>query len=146
MLELVTERLRLRRFQQGDLIDTFAWTGDPEVSRYTFWSVHKTLTDTQQFLDFCFKEYSEKGIGPWAVELKATSVVIGNCSYGAIHRSDARVELAFFFARQWWGQGLATEGLRRKSRQRQPAGNSPRKRMNRGRRIAFLHGDDPRES
>ena len=46
------------------------------------------------------------------MELKATSVVIGNYSYGAIHRSDARVELAFFFARQWWGQGLATEGLR----------------------------------
>jgi len=46
------------------------------------------------------------------VELKATSLVIGNYCYGAIHRSDARVELAFFFACQWWSQGLATEGLR----------------------------------
>jgi ribosomal-protein-alanine N-acetyltransferase len=111
MRELETERLRLRRFRHGDLRDTFAWTGDPEVSRYTFWSVHKTLNDTQQFLDFCFKEYSERGIGPWAAELKTTGVVVGNCSYGAIHLSDARVELAFFFARQCWGQGLAVEGL-----------------------------------
>ena len=45
------------------------------------------------------------------MELKTTGVVIGNCSHGAIHLSDARVELAFFFARQCWGQGLATEGL-----------------------------------
>jgi len=62
---LETQRLRLRRFEQRDLEAGFAWASDEEVTRYVYWPAHRTLNDTQNFLNSCFREYSQKGVGPW---------------------------------------------------------------------------------
>lgn len=111
MPEFTTARLRLRRFTQADLDDVFEWAGDEEVARYVYWPVHKNKADTQWFIDFCLNEYAEKGIGPWAVEHRDSNKVIGNCSYGVIDLTNRRIELAYFFARPFWGQGLAVEAI-----------------------------------
>ncbi len=112
MPEIETERLRLRRFRPSDLHAAYAWGSDQEVSRYAFWDTHESPVDTQGFLDFCYREYEEKGIGPWAVELKESGETIGNCSFGRIYLGDSRIEIAYFFARPHWNRGYATEGVR----------------------------------
>jgi len=111
MPEFTTPRLRLRRFTPADLDDCFEWASDEEVARYVYWSAHKTKADTQWFIDFCLNEYAEKGIGPWAVEHRESGKVIGNCSYGAIDITNRRIELAYFFARPFWGKGIAVEAV-----------------------------------
>jgi ribosomal-protein-alanine N-acetyltransferase len=108
---LETPRLLLRRFQQDDLEEAFSWASDDEVTRYVFWSTNRNRSETQQFLDYCFQEYEQRGIGPWAVELKETGTVIGECAFGGIHAADLRIEIAYFFARPHWGKGLALEAL-----------------------------------
>lgn len=112
MPPLETPRLVLRRFLPRDLEETFRWASDDEVTRYVYWPSHRTPDDTRSFLDFCFQEYEQKGIGPWAAELKQTHEVIGNCSFGVIHSADSRIEIAYFFARPHWGHGLGTEAVR----------------------------------
>ncbi len=112
MPEFETARLRLRRFTQSDLMAVFAWASDAEVSRYALWDRHETPANTQGFLEFCFREYAERGIGPWAAVRKDTGELIGNCSYGRIAPEESRIELAYFFARPHWGQGYASEGVR----------------------------------
>ena len=108
---LETQRLRLRRFEQRDLEAGFAWASDEEVTRYVYWPAHRTLDDTQSFLNFCFQEYSQKGVGPWAMVLKDSGEQIGNCSFGLIHAADSRIEIAYFLARHHWGKGLACEAV-----------------------------------
>ena len=108
---LETPRLRLRRFQQDDLEECFTWASDEEVTRYAFWQAHRHPSETQQFLDFCFAEYEQRGIGPWAVEWKETGAVIGNCTFGLLDPTNLRVEIAYFFARPQWGKGFALEAL-----------------------------------
>lgn len=112
MPELLTARLRLRRFEAGDLLAAFRWASDAEVARYAFWDAHESPVDTQAFLELCFRLYAEQGIGPWAVELRETGELIGNCSFGRIVREERRIELSYFFARPHWGRGLATEAVR----------------------------------
>jgi ribosomal-protein-alanine N-acetyltransferase len=111
MSDLETERLQLRRFRQADLRAIFAWASDPQVTRYAFWEHHRSLADTQWFIDFCAREYAEKGIGPWAVCLKSSGELIGQCSFGVIDPPNFRVELAYFFSPRHWGHGFATEAL-----------------------------------
>ncbi len=106
-----TARLRLRRFERGDLMAVYGWASDPEVSRYAFWETHESPVDTQGFLELCFREYEAKGIGPWAVERRDTGELIGNCSFGRIVPEERRLELAYFFARSQWGQGFAAEAV-----------------------------------
>jgi len=108
---LETQRLRLRRFEQRDLEAGFAWASDEEVTRYVYWPAHRTLNDTQNFLNSCFREYSQKGVGPWAMVLKDSGEQIGNCSFGLIHAADSRIEIAYFLARHHWGKGLACEAV-----------------------------------
>ncbi len=112
MPELDTPRLHLRKFAQTDLLAVYAWGSDPEVARYALWDRHEAPVDTQAFLDSCFREYAERGIGPGAVVRMDTGELIGNRSYGRIVPEESRIELAYYFARQHWGHGFATEAVR----------------------------------
>ena len=109
---LETQRLRLRRFEQQDLGAALAWACDEEVFRYAFSDAPRGPEDVQAFLDSCSRQYAERGIGPWAVELRDTREQIGNCSFSGIDSTHARVEINYFFGRRYWGQGFATEATR----------------------------------
>jgi RimJ/RimL family protein N-acetyltransferase len=73
MRTLETERLSLRPFHQGDLKYVVHWTEPASALR--------TEADAQGFLDFSFRAYREWGIGPWAMVLNKTGVVVGNCGF-----------------------------------------------------------------
>jgi ribosomal-protein-alanine N-acetyltransferase len=108
MSELETERLRLREFRQSDLPVVAGWD--------------ETL-HAEEFLEFCFRSYREWGMGPWAMVLKETplkqaGVIVGNCGFCRIRYEQAAEtfehsgEVNYYVARQYRGQGLATEALR----------------------------------
>jgi hypothetical protein len=60
MRALQTGRLVLRQFRQDDLGDVVGWM-EPS-------SIPNTEYEAQQFLNFCFRQYRERGIGPWGLE------------------------------------------------------------------------------
>ena len=103
MSDLETERLRLREFRQTDLAGVVSWQG----------SLH-----AEKFLEFCFQSYREWGMGPWAMLLKESGTIVGNCGFCRISYDPTAGaleycgEVNYYLAPQYRGQGLATEALR----------------------------------
>ena len=102
MSELETERMRLREFRKNDLAGVFTWEG---------------LAHAEKFLDFCFQSYREWGMGPWAMLLKESETIAGNCGFCRIsYERDGGTleylgEVNYYVAPQHRRQGLATEAL-----------------------------------
>jgi [ribosomal protein S5]-alanine N-acetyltransferase len=112
MSALPTERLILRKISMEDRDAVFAWARDPEVSRYGSWDSHRTPHDTETFIESCLKQYDREGLGPWAIELRETNLVVGTCGFGYVDRLDRRGGIGYFLARSEWGNGFATEAVR----------------------------------
>jgi [ribosomal protein S5]-alanine N-acetyltransferase len=102
MIDLETERLRLRAFRPADLPDVAAW---------------EETAHADAFLEFCFRSYREWGLGPWAMVLKPSGVIVGNSGFCRI--SHDRIldtfeycgEVNYYVAPRDRGAGLATEAL-----------------------------------
>ena len=104
MRPLETERLLLREFVQEDLEGVIRWDAWVEPQ-------DKNEMEAQKFLDFCFREYRKSGIGPWAMLVKKTAFLVGNCGLPHISFEQGTGEVNYYVARQYRGQGLATEAL-----------------------------------
>lgn len=102
MSELETDRMRLREFRPTDLAGVSSWEG---------------LAHAEKFLEFCFHSYREWGMGPWAMLLKESGTIAGNCGFCRIsYERDTGTleylgEVNYYVAPQHRGQGLATEAL-----------------------------------
>jgi ribosomal-protein-alanine N-acetyltransferase len=101
---LETERLVLRQLDQHDLRDIIAW-------EEATWA-QNTDAAAQEFLDYCFREYRERGIGPWGIQLKETGAIVGNCGFPHITLKKLCGEVNCYVASRHRGQGLGGEALR----------------------------------
>ena len=102
MHALETERLRLRAFDESDLKDIVVWE---DFSR----SEHPDER-AREFLDYCHREYRERGIGPWGMEMKETKAMIGNCGFPHIRKHCGEVNC--YVSLRYRRCGLAQEALR----------------------------------
>ena len=105
---LETERLFLRSSVLSDAADTFEFISDPEVTKYTFWHVHRSVADSEDLLAWMTTE----NFACWSIEHRTDKKVIGMCflhSFNFLHR---RAEMAFNLSRSYWKQGYATEATR----------------------------------
>jgi len=90
-LVLETERLRLRRFRHEDVDAVFA----------------------RQWVDRNLRRYAEHGHGLFAVMLKGSDEVIGDCGVILqVVEGEKHLEVGYHFRRDHWGQGYATEAAR----------------------------------
>jgi ribosomal-protein-alanine N-acetyltransferase len=108
---LETERLILRRFRKDDMHDVFEYASDPEVTRFVLFETHKSLDDTRVFLNMILARTLDSGILGFAVELKATGKVVGNCSIWLSDERSARAEVGYAINPAYRGQGIAPEAL-----------------------------------
>lgn len=110
---LETERLALRRLEPGDLDALYSLYSDPEVRRY-FPEGTLTYEETREELDwFRGGHPSRPELGLWATIHKPTGRFIGRC--GLLPWTidgQPEVEVAYLLAKEFWGQGLATEAAR----------------------------------
>jgi [ribosomal protein S5]-alanine N-acetyltransferase len=104
MPALETERLVLRQLDWGDLRDIMAWEEGT--------SAQDAEVAAQEFLNYCFREYRERGIGPWGIQSKETGAVVGNCGFPHIIFKNLCGEVNCYVASRHRGQGLAGEALR----------------------------------
>ncbi|MEV5375940.1 GNAT family N-acetyltransferase [Streptomyces nondiastaticus] len=104
---ITTERLRLRPLTETD-VNVDWWVrlhADEEVKRfvggYTREQAAARLRDIQQ-------QWTQRGHGLCAVELRSTGETIGRCG---LHwwEDFGETEIGWTFARAHWGQGYATE-------------------------------------
>jgi ribosomal-protein-alanine N-acetyltransferase len=110
MIILETERLVLRRLLPDDLDRLFELYRDPEIRRY-FPEGTLTYEETKEELEWFLNGHPEHPeLGLWATIHKETGQFIGRCGLlpWTIH-GRAEVEVAYLLAKEYWGQGLATE-------------------------------------
>ncbi|MFN2198402.1 MAG: GNAT family N-acetyltransferase [Anaerolineales bacterium] len=110
---LETDRLILRRLLPDDLEDLYALYSDPQVIRYIP-DAPRNLEETREELEWFLNGHPRHPqLGLWAAVYKPTGDFIGRC--GLLPWTiDGReeVEVAYLFARDYWGQGLGTEVAR----------------------------------
>jgi len=109
--EIVTDRLRLRRFVDADLEPLSVMNADPEVMEFT----GPTLTrdETRDLLARIEAGWARHGVGLLATELRDSGELAGWIGIGVpvpYLNIPPRPEIGWRLARRFWGVGLATEG------------------------------------
>ena len=106
-----TNRLLLRQWREEDLDSYARICADPEVMRYL--PGVRTRQETARQIECFMRHWEERGYGLWAVEEKAGGEFIG--FIGLAYQEDwpvgeHKVEVGWRLDKQFWGNGLATEG------------------------------------
>jgi [ribosomal protein S5]-alanine N-acetyltransferase len=108
---LETSRLILREFSIDDVDALARVLSDPETMR--FYPEPLDSTGVEQWIGRNLGRYAANGHGLWAMVLKQTGGLIGDCGL-TIQAVDGanEVEIGYHVRRDLWGQGLATEAAR----------------------------------
>ena len=105
---LETERLLLREFTRDDIAALEAVIGDPVAMRwYKAPFDHAGVTE---WIERNIHRYRSEGHGLWAMVLKSSGEVIGDCGCVAQEVEGRKaIEIAYHVRRDLWGNGYATE-------------------------------------
>ena len=111
-----TERLILREIVPSDIDAMFALDADPEVHKYLLDSKPvKNKEDSKKVIEFIRQQYTERGIGRWAVILKETGEFLGwsglklNIGEEELNGYTHFYDIGYRFIKNHWGKGYATE-------------------------------------
>ncbi|MGD1934969.1 MAG: GNAT family N-acetyltransferase [Candidatus Phaeomarinobacter sp.] len=105
-MEIETERLLLRQFQEADFAVYAAMLADPDVARF-IGGVRDQAGARHHFESAC-AHWRDRGFGKFAIEEKASGHLIGRAG-PTIHADAPDVELGWTMAKTSWGRGYATE-------------------------------------
>jgi ribosomal-protein-alanine N-acetyltransferase len=110
MLHVIeTDRLVLRRFDEGDLAAFYALCSTPEIIRYAQNKPLASLEEARALMHAApFRDYATYGYGRFACVWKATGAVIGFSGVKYVPEFTDN-ELGYRFLPEYWGRGLATE-------------------------------------
>ena len=106
---LLTPRLRLRAFEQGDLDAYAAIVADAEVTQYLGDGRPLSRADAWRQMAIFNGHWTLHGFGIWAVEHRESRELIGRigCFYP---EGWPAFEIGYVVGKPFWGHGYATEG------------------------------------
>lgn len=108
---LETERLYLREMDQGDF-DSLCQILQDEDTMYAYEGAFSDI-EVQEWLDKQFFRYKKWHFGLWAVILKETDKMIGQCGLTMQPWKDTEVlEIGYLFNKLYWHKGYATEAAK----------------------------------
>ena len=109
---LRTERLLLRRWNEGDAGDLYMYASDPDVGPIAGWPTHKSLEESRDVIKnvlngkeayaICLKK-DGRAIG--AIELKLKG-------HTDMTDRDDECEMGYWVGKPFWGQGIVPEAVR----------------------------------
>lgn len=108
-MELYTQRLILRQWNESDAENLFEYAKDPDVGPVAGWPAHKSVSESLEVIKnvLC-------GSACFAICLKARNLAIGcielklNGTTDMTDRDD-ECELGFWLGKKFWGQGIMSE-------------------------------------
>jgi len=110
-LVIETERLFLREFIPGDLVALARVLCDRDAMR--FYPMIFDEAAAKQWIARNQQRYLKHGQGLWAMDLKSTGEMIGDCGITLQDvDGDSLLEIGYHLRRDMWGQGFATEAAR----------------------------------
>ncbi len=108
MTILQTSRLLLREFTPQDVDALALVLSDPETMRY--YPAPQGRAGVEHWIERNRQRYQDDGVGLWAVELKKTQELVGDCGITRQQVERERFyEIGYHLRRDHWHQGLATE-------------------------------------
>ena len=106
---LDTDRLLLRRFDEGDVDVLYELCSRPEIIRYAQSVPLASLEEARAMLHSApLHDYATRGYGRLACVWKDTGAVVGFSGVKHVASLDED-ELGYRFLPEYWGRGLATE-------------------------------------
>ena len=109
-LQLTSNRLLYRKPQLTDASRLYStYTSDPEVTHFVTWKPHTSVSQTQDFLNFCLNKWDEGNELNYLVETLDEHKTIGMVK---VTFNDNSVNLGYAFAKKFWGRGYATEAVK----------------------------------
>lgn len=108
---IATDRLYIRDLTENDFDALCTILQDPEV----MYAYEHAFSDEEvhDWLDRQLKRYEEYGFGLWAVTLKQTGELIGQCGITMQEIPSGTVpEIGYHLAKRYWHKGYATEAAK----------------------------------
>ncbi|MCB0431322.1 MAG: GNAT family N-acetyltransferase [Flavobacteriales bacterium] len=110
---LETERFLFRELTPDDADGMFELDADPEVHRYLGNKPIQSREQAIATIEFICKQYTDNGIGRWAVEDKASGDFLGwaglKLQQEPINNHTNYYDLGYRLLRKHWGKGVAFE-------------------------------------
>ena len=108
--QIETTRLILRQPRMSDAVTMFErYAGDPEVTRFLGWPRHRSVRDTETFLQFSAQEWERWPAGPYVIISRTDGRLLGSTGLGFQAPHEAMT--GYVLATDAWGKGYATEAL-----------------------------------
>ena len=133
-MQIETERLLLRPFEEADAADLYKYAKDPEVGPAAGWPLHGSVEESRNIIRLVLS-----GPESYAICKKEDGRVIGAIALSL--NGDSRLaeeedacELGYWIGKPFWGQGLMTEASE---------GNEKSKRVQE--KLGFRHEKTVRE-
>lgn len=112
VMEIRTDRLRLRPLQDKDLMSVYEYRSDAYTNRYQGW-IPRTPADMEQFLSMISTNPDIPGTWYQLVIIESESgKLIGDIGLHFLNPVNKVVELGITLSRSYHGRGYATEALR----------------------------------
>ncbi len=104
--ELKTSRLKLRPICEEDSRIIFEkWAQDEDISKYTTWTSHRKVEETERYIADCLDGWSQNSY-TWIIETKDKREVIG-CFAARLNQH--KVDIGYLVIKSEWGKGYMTE-------------------------------------
>jgi len=108
-----TDRLIIREILEEDAQGIYNLDSDERVVKYVGSMVITSMEEAHEIIEFIQKQYSDFGVGRWAIIEKTTGAFIGWCGFKLVENGlnglREYLDLAYRFRYDAWGKGYATE-------------------------------------
>lgn len=104
-----TQRLRIRSFEPADAAAMLEVFGDPEVRKFLPPFPDPTLESMGKSVERRMAMERDHGHGLWAVEVRETGELIGDCGLMLVEGTGPEIEIAYHYKRSAWNHGYGTE-------------------------------------
>lgn len=111
-MQIETERLVLRAWEDGDAGDLFKYASDPDIGPVCGWPPHTSVENSLEIIRTVFAVPET-----YAVVLKASRETVGSCGImfsNSLHSAEMKTgeaEIGYWIGKPWWGQGLIPEAV-----------------------------------
>ena len=111
-MKFETERLILREITQDDFANWCEILSDAETMKH--YPAPYDAAGVQRWVDWTLNNYQRYGFGLWAVVLKETGEMIGDCGITMqnIHGQELP-EIGYHLNKKYWRRGYASEAARK---------------------------------
>lgn len=113
MLELLTERLRIRELSPDDWQAVHQYGSEPEVVRYMPWGPN-TVEETQEFISRTIEQQKAEPRRAYdmAITLRPSGKLIGGVGLRVHGEKADQGDIGYVLRRDLWGHGYVTEAAR----------------------------------